>query len=151
MRSYRVAAARTVARLWPGVYSPHRASRSRLVGIYAALNGSDFDGFGSGLGVDAQFRYHARGGVSIGGACSTPVMILPVSTRTLGVRAFFAEVRYAFERASSPSITPYISARRRWRTTVLSQGGNSVTANGVGVRARRWHPHQVGADNATGR
>ena len=66
MRSYRLAAAALLFACGP-VLLPAQSFSLGGGGVYASLNGSDFDGFGSGLGVDAQFRYHARGGVSIGG------------------------------------------------------------------------------------
>ncbi|HYU29041.1 MAG TPA: outer membrane beta-barrel protein [Gemmatimonadales bacterium] len=130
MRSYRVAAAALLFACGPVLLHAQNFSLSGG-GVYASLNGSDFDGFGSGLGVDAQFRYHARGGVSIGGGVQYTSHDITGVDPNLGVRAFFADVRYAFERASSPSITPYIGARVALAHYGVSQGGNSVTANGT--------------------
>jgi len=130
MRSYRLAAAALLFACGP-VLLPAQSFSLGGGGVYASLNGSDFDGFGSGLGVDAQFRYHARGGVSIGGGVQYTSHDITGVDPNLGVRAFFADVRYSFERASSPSITPYIGARAALAHYGVSQGGNSATANGT--------------------
>src|SRR6266487_2885124 len=86
MRSYRVAAAALLFACGPVLLHAQGFSLSGG-GVYASLNGSDFDGFGSGLGVDAQFRYPAAG------VQYTSHDITGVDPN-LGVRAFFADVRY---------------------------------------------------------
>ena len=130
MRSYRVAAAALLLACGPVLLTAQSFSFS-AGGIYAALNGSDFDGINAGLGVDGQLRYHTRGGVSVGAGIQYTSHGIDGFDPNFGVRAFFADFRYSFENASSSSITPYIAARGALAHYGVSQGGNSATANGT--------------------
>ena len=130
MRSYRVAAAALLFACGP-VVLPAQSFSFGGGGVYASLSGSDFDGIGSGLGVDVLFRYHARGGISIGGGVQYTSHDIDGVDPNFGVRAFFADVRYAFETANSSSITPYIGARAALAHYGVSQGGTSVSGNGT--------------------
>jgi hypothetical protein len=130
MRSYRVAAAALLLACGP-VLLPAQSFSFAGGGVYASLSGSDFDGINAGLGVDAQFRYHARGGVSVGGGVQYTSHGIDGFDPNFGVRAFFADLRYSFETASSPSITPYIGARAALAHYGISEGGNSASANGT--------------------
>jgi hypothetical protein len=129
MRSYRVAAAALFLACGPALLPAQGFSFSGG-GVYAALNGSDFDGINAGLGVDAQVRYHTRGGVSVGAGVQYTSHGIDGLDPNFGVRAFFADLRYSFEKASSPSITPYVAARAALAHYGISSGGNSATANG---------------------
>jgi hypothetical protein len=130
MRSYRLAAVIVLLACGP-VLLPAQSFSFAGGGVYASLSGSDFDGINGGLGIDAQFRYHARGGVSVGGGVQYTSHGIDGLDPNFGVRAFFADLRYSFENASSPSITPYIGARAALAHYGISQGGNSASANGT--------------------
>lgn len=130
MRSYRVAAVTASLACYPVFLSAQSFSLG-AGGLYAALNGSDFDGINAGWGGDVQFRYHAARGLSIGGGVQYTSHGVDGFNENYGVRAFFADARYAFERPSSPSVTPYLGARVALAHYGVSSGGNELTADGA--------------------
>lgn len=130
MRSYRLAAVIVLLVCCP-VLLPAQNFSLAGGGLYATLNGDDFQGINAGLGGDLQFRYHAAGGVSIGGGVQYTSHGIEGLDPNFGVRAFFADFRYAFERAASPSVTPYLGARVGLAHYGVSSGGSTLSANGT--------------------
>lgn len=130
MRSYRLAALTGFLACGP-VLLPAQSFSFSAGGLYAALNGADFDGIDAGLGGDLQFRYHAARGFSIGGGVQYTSHGIDGISENFGVRGFFADARYAFERPSSPSITPYLGARVVLTHYSASSGGTDATADGT--------------------
>ncbi len=130
MRSYRVAAAALLFACGPVLLSAQSFSFS-AGGIYAALNGSDFDGINAGVGGDLLLRYHAASGFSIGGGVQYTSHGIDGIDPNFGVTGFFADARYAFERKLSASITPYVGARVVLASYNVSQSGTSVKASGT--------------------
>jgi hypothetical protein len=100
-------------------------------GMYASLNGSDFAGINAGLGVEAQLRYHAKGGISVGGGFQYTSHGIDGFSEHYGVRGLFADVRYAFESPSTSSLTPYLGARVALAHYGISSGGSTLSANGT--------------------
>ncbi len=125
MRSYRVAATALLFACGPVLLSAQSFSFS-AGGIYAALNGSDFDGINAGVGGDLLLRYHAASGLSIGGGVQYTSHGIDGIDPNFGVTGFFADARYAFERKLSASITPYVGARVVLASYNVSQSGTSV-------------------------
>ncbi len=130
MRSCRVAGL-TLFLVCGPVLLPAQSFSFSGSGLYATLNGSDFAGINAGLGVDLQLRYHAKGGVSVGGGFQYTSHGIDGFSEKYGVSAFFGEVRYAFERAASPSLTPYLGARIALAHYGISSGGSELKANGT--------------------
>jgi len=130
MRSYRLAAL-TVCLACGPVSLPAQSFSFSAGGLYAALNGSDFDGINPGLGGDLQFRYHAAGGFSMGGGVQYTSHSIEGLGESFGVRAFFADARYTFQPPSSPSAMPYLGVRVALAHYGVSSGGTDLTANGT--------------------
>lgn len=132
MRSYRPAVVTLLLVSAPLVLRAQSLSFSGS-GLYATLNGTDFSGINGGLGVDAQLRYHPRGGFSVGAGFQYSSHGLEGFSESFGVRAFFAEGRYAFVSASSPSLTPYLGVRFGLAHYGISSGGSTLSANGTAI------------------
>lgn len=132
MQSYRVVAVTAFLACVP-VSLPAQGFSFGASGMYAALNGADFNGVNAGLGGDLQFRYHAARGFSIGAGVQYTSHGVDGFSENYGVRAFFADARYAFERPSSPSVTPYLGARVGLAHLGISSGGTDLTANGTAL------------------
>jgi hypothetical protein len=130
MRSYRLAALAVLLACGPTSLPAQSASFS-AGGLYAALNGSDFDGINPGLGGELQFRYHTARGFSIGGGVQYTSHGLEGFSENFGVRAFFADARYAFAPPSSPSVKPYLGFRAALAHYGISSGGTDITAYGT--------------------
>jgi hypothetical protein len=130
MRSYRVAVALVFLVCGP-VLLPAQGFSFSGAGLYAALNGSDFEGINAGLGGDLQFRYQATRGVSIGGGFQYTSHGIEGFSENFGVRAFFVDGRYAFEQAAASSVTPYLGVRVALAHYGVSSGGNELAANGT--------------------
>jgi hypothetical protein len=99
-----------------------------VAGLYASLNGSDFDGTDAGIGVDGQVRFSIGGSGSLGiGGQYTRHGIQGISDN-LKVLGVFGEPRYYF---SVPgSLKPYLAGRAGYLRESISSGGIDASANG---------------------
>ena len=100
-------------------------------GVYAALNGDDFAGINSGIGFDAQMRYHPKGKVSFGGGFQYTSHGIEGFSEHFSVTGFFIDPRYTFSLPASPKVSPYVGMRVAYAHWKVSSGGSSLTANGT--------------------
>ena len=100
-------------------------------GVYAALNGDDYTGINSGLGVDLQVRYHTLGGFSVASGYQYTSHGVEGASENFGVSGFFADARYTFTPQSTPKVRPYIGGRLAITHWGISSGGADASANGT--------------------
>src|SRR5256885_15453543 len=125
MRPYRLTLVTLCLALAP-VVLPSQGFSFAATGMYASLSGSDFNGINSGLGVDAQLRYHAAKGFSIGAGLQYTSHGISGFSEHFGVRGIFADGRYTFASKSSPNLEPYLGLRIALAHYSVASGGSTL-------------------------
>jgi len=101
-------------------------------GLYASINGSDFDGTDAGFGLDAQVRFPLGTGFSLGIGGQWTTHGIQGTSDNLGVLGVFGEPRYVFT-TTSETLKPYLAARGGYLHESFSGGGIDASASGYFV------------------
>ncbi|MGH9894599.1 MAG: hypothetical protein ACREA0_21995 [bacterium] len=100
-------------------------------GLYASLNGSDFDGTDAGFGLDAQVRFPIGSSASLGFGGQWTSHGVQGATNNLTVLGVFGEPRFMFTTAGS--VKPYLMARGGYVRESFSESGFDASASGYYV------------------
>ena len=98
------------------------------------LGGSDFDGISAGLGVEGRVMFPVGRTAQLGGGLQYSSHGISGIDPNFNVLGFIGEGRYLFKSTTS-KVTPYLGGRGGYVHASVSQGGNSVTANGYAIGA----------------
>jgi len=101
--------------------------------LYSGLSGHAYQGFNSGPGLEAQARYTATNGFSLGVGYQRTVHSVAGASGNATLSGPFVEPRYTFEIKGHDDIYPYASLR----AAALKQrfSGNGVTSSASGFSA----------------